>query len=238
MSVTSVMSPPETASILVVDDDEAIRTMLSRALAAEGFKVALAGDGDTARAAFAADDHDLVVLDLTLPSEDGLDILAGLRETSDVPVILLTGRGAEHDRILGLKLGADDYLVKPFSPGELAARITSVLRRTKRTAAATSTVLDFGTLRIELQTREVEVNGTAVDFTAKEFDLLAFLAQSPRQVFAREQLLRHVWDSSSEWQDSATVTEHVRRLRRKIEDNPDEPRWIKTVRGVGYRFEP
>src|SRR5687768_3161665 len=124
MSVTSVMTPPETASILVVDDDEAIRTMLSRALAAEGFKVSLAGDGDAARAAFAADDHDLVVLDLTLPSEDGLDILAGLRETSDVPVILLTGRGAEHDRILGLKLGADDYLVKPFSPGELAARIT------------------------------------------------------------------------------------------------------------------
>lgn len=238
MSVTTVMSPPETASILVVDDDEAIRTMLARALAAEGFDVALAGDGVAARAALAVGQHDLVVLDLTLPSEDGLDILARLRETSDVPVILLTGRGAEHDRILGLKLGADDYLVKPFSPGELAARITSVLRRTIRTASATSTVLDFGALRIELETREVDVRGQKVEFTAKEFDLLAFLAQSPRQVFAREQLLRQVWDSSSEWQDSATVTEHVRRVRRKIEDDPDEPRWIKTVRGVGYRFEP
>jgi DNA-binding response OmpR family regulator len=128
--------------------------------------------------------------------------------------------------------------VKPFSPGELAARIVSVLRRTRRSATAAPNVLDFGTLRIELQTREVEVHGTRVDFTAKEFDLLAFLAQSPRQVFAREQLLRNVWDSSSDWQDSATVTEHVRRVRRKIEDNPDEPRWITTVRGVGYRFEP
>ena len=232
------MSPPDTASILVVDDDESIRTMLARALSAEGFEVTVAPDGDSARAALAAGEPDLVVLDLTLPSEDGLDILAGLRESSDVPVILLTGRGAEHDRILGLKLGADDYLVKPFSPGELAARIVSVLRRTKRSAAAQPTILDFGSLRIELETREVEVNGVKVDFTAKEFDLLSFLAQSPRQVFAREQLLRQVWDSSSDWQDSATVTEHVRRLRRKIEDNPDEPRWIKTVRGVGYRFEP
>jgi two-component system phosphate regulon response regulator PhoB len=238
MSVTSVMTPPDIASILVVDDDDAIRTMLSRALSAEGFDVTLAADGDAARAALAHQSPDLVVLDLTLPSEDGLDILAGLRETSDVPVILLTGRGAEHDRILGLKLGADDYLVKPFSPGELAARIVSVLRRTRRSATAAPNVLDFGTLRIELQTREVEVHGTRVDFTAKEFDLLAFLAQSPRQVFAREQLLRNVWDSSSDWQDSATVTEHVRRVRRKIEDNPDEPRWITTVRGVGYRFEP
>jgi len=238
MTVTSVMSTVETATILVVDDDDAVRTMLSRALTAEGFAVEVAADGDAARSALANQEPDLVVLDLTLPSEDGLDILAGLRETSDVPVILLTGRGAEHDRILGLKLGADDYLVKPFSPGELAARISSVLRRTRRSAVAAPTVLDFGTLRIELETREVEVHGAKVDFTAKEFDLLAYLAGSPRQVFAREQLLQQVWDSSSDWQDSATVTEHVRRLRRKIEDNPDEPRWIKTVRGVGYRFEP
>jgi DNA-binding response OmpR family regulator len=227
-----------TATILVVDDDEAVRQMLVRALGAEGFAVRVAPDGPGAHSMLATERPDLVVLDLTLETEDGLDVLAGIRQSSDVPVILLTGRGTEHDRILGLKLGADDYLVKPFSPGELAARITSVLRRTRRASGPTSTVLDFGTLQIELETREVLVRGEHVDFTAKEFDLLTYMAQYPRQVFAREQLLQQVWASSSEWQDSATVTEHVRRLRRKIEDDPDKPRWIRTVRGVGYRFEP
>jgi two-component system phosphate regulon response regulator PhoB len=225
-----------TATILVVDDDEHIRTMLARALGAEGFRVDTVGDGASAHAALAAGGADLVVLDVMLAGEDGLDILAEVRRTSELPVILLTGRGAEHERILGLKLGADDYLVKPFSPGELAARINSVLRRSRRPAAATA--LDFGALRIDLVTREVEIDGAGVSMTAKEFDLLAFMAGAPRQVFAREQLLRQVWDSSSEWQDSATVTEHVRRIRRKIEVDPDQPRWIRTVRGAGYRFEP
>jgi DNA-binding response OmpR family regulator len=227
-----------TATILVVDDDDAVRTLLSRALGADGFNVQAVPDAHGARAALAAGDPDLVVLDLMLGSDDGLDVLASLRESSDVPVILLTGKGDEHDRILGLKLGADDYLVKPFSPGELAARITSVLRRTRRAAPPRAATLEFGHLRIDVTTREVHLEGTVVDFTAKEFDLLAYLARSPRQVFSRDQLLAQVWESSSDWQDSATVTEHVRRIRRKIEADPDNPRWITTVRGVGYRFEP
>ena len=232
------MIGPEMAGdrILVVDDDPEVRTLLGRALGAEGFEVDVAADGDGARKAIALSPPDLVVLDLGLGTEDGLDVLADLRKSRDVPVICLTGRGAEHDRVLGLKLGADDYLVKPFSPVELAARITSVLRRTRRQAPPPS--LDFGDLRLDLSTREVVVRGAKVDMTVKEFDLLAFLAASPRQVFAREQLLQQVWESSSEWQDSATVTEHVRRIRRKIEDDPDQPRWVTTVRGVGYRFEP
>ena len=227
-----------TATILVVDDDESVRALLSRALGADGFRVEAVGDATSAREALATQSHDLVVLDLTLGSEDGLDILSSLRESSDVPVILLTGRGDEYDRILGLKLGADDYLVKPFSPGELAARITSVLRRTRHGSPPTiGPQLSFGALEIEVPTREVHLDGRLVDMTAKEFDLLVFLARSPRQVFSREQLLAQVWESSSEWQDSATVTEHVRRIRRKIEADPDNPRWIRTVRGVGYRFE-
>jgi DNA-binding response OmpR family regulator len=234
--VTLVPDLQATATILVVDDDEDVRTLLSRALGAEGFRVEAVGDGGAARRRLAMLDADLVVLDLTLPSEDGLDILTELRATSTVPVILLTGRGAEDDRILGLKLGADDYLVKPFSPAELAARITSVLRRTRHDQPGRR--LDFGDLCIDTAGREVVVRGDVVAMTAKEFDLLAFLAASPRQVFGREQLLQQVWSSSSEWQDSATVTEHVRRVRRKIEVDPDHPRWVTTVRGVGYRFEP
>jgi two-component system phosphate regulon response regulator PhoB len=225
-----------TATILVVDDDDSIRRVLARALGAEGFAVEAVADARAALASVAGGEPDLVVLDLVLGPDDGLDVMAAIRRTSDVPIILLTGRGEEHERVLGLKLGADDYLVKPFSPAELAARITSVLRRTQKVVPGSG--FDFGELRIDLATREVFVLDQLVEMTAKEFDLLAFLAASPRQVFAREQLLRQVWDSSSEWQDSATVTEHVRRVRRKIESDPDSPRWVKTVRGVGYRFEP
>jgi two-component system phosphate regulon response regulator PhoB len=225
-----------TATILVVDDDDSIRRVLARALGAEGFAVEAVADARAALASVAGGEPDLVVLDLVLGPDDGLDVMAAIRRTSDVPIILLTGRGEEHERVLGLKLGADDYLVKPFSPAELAARITSVLRRTQKVVPGSG--FDFGELRIDVATREVFVLDQLVEMTAKEFDLLAFLAASPRQVFAREQLLRQVWDSSSEWQDSATVTEHVRRVRRKIESDPDSPRWVKTVRGVGYRFEP
>ncbi len=180
-----------------------------------------------------------------LPGRDGLDILGDLRRTSDVPVILLTARGEEADRVVGLKLGADDYVVKPFSAAELSARVQSVLRRSQPAAAPASSPaarggrsLAFDGLQIDLDTREVSVKGEAVEITAREFDLLAFLAASPRQVFSRQQLLEQVWDSSSDWQSDATVTEHVRRLRRKIEDDPDQPRWVTTARGVGYRFEP
>jgi DNA-binding response OmpR family regulator len=151
-------------------------------------------------------------------------------------VILLTGRGAQADRVLGLKLGADDYVVKPFSPAEVAARITSVLRRARPEAAPAR--LEFDGLSIDLATREVSVRGTIVPTTAKEFDLLVFLARSPRQVFSRQQLLEQVWQSSSAWQSPDTVTEHVRRLRRRIEEDPENPRWILTVWSVGYRFQP
>jgi DNA-binding response OmpR family regulator len=234
--VTIVSELPGPSTVLVVDDDDEVRRMLARALGAEGFQVEAVADARAALASVANDLPDLVVLDIVLGADDGLDVMAAIRRTSDVPIILLTGRGEEHERVLGLKLGADDYLVKPFSPAELAARITSVLRRSRKVTPGTG--FDFGTLRIDVATREVFVHDEIVEMTAKEFDLLAFLAASPRQVFAREQLLRQVWESSSEWQDSATVTEHVRRVRRKIEDDPDSPRWVRTVRGVGYRFEP
>ncbi len=223
--------------VLVVDDDEAVRVLLTRYLEMEGFSVDQVSDGGGALTAIASAKPDLVLLDLMLPAQDGLDILTQLRRNSDVPVILLTARGSEADRILGLKLGADDYVVKPFSPGELTARINSVLRRT-RGSGATQSLLQFDGLTLDLGTREVNVGGLMVNTTAREFDLLAFLAASPRQVFSRQQLLANVWDSSDEWQDPDTVTEHIRRIRRRIEPDPDHPRWIKTVRGVGYRFDP
>ena len=221
---------------MVVDDDQAVRVLLTRYLEMEGFQVDQVPDGGAALATIAASQPDLVLLDLTLPSHDGLDILTRLRRDSEVPVILLTARGSEADRILGLKLGADDYVVKPFSLGELTARIASVLRRTR--SPLPQSVLQFDGLVLDLATREVTAGDLLVSTTAREFDLLAFLASSPRQVFSRQQLLANVWDSSEEWQDPDTVTEHIRRIRRRIEPDPDNPRWIKTVRGVGYRFDP
>jgi DNA-binding response OmpR family regulator len=211
--------------------------MLSRLLEDEGYSVEQASTGAEASAALALRPPDLVILDVMLSTEDGFDVLATLRRTSNVPVILVTGRGREADRVLGLKLGADDYVVKPFSSAELAARVGSVLRRTGRRPDLDN-VMDFGRLTIDTRSREVYLDGGLVETTPKEFDLLAFLAGSPRQVFTRDQLLAQVWSSSSAWQDAGTVTEHVRRVRRKIEADPENPRWVRTVRGVGYRFEP
>ena len=218
-----------------MDDDDDVRVMLARLLTAEGYDVLEAGTGSAAMGLLESNDVDLVVLDVMLGSEDGRDVLAAIRRTAEIPVIMLTGRGHESDRVLGLKLGADDYVVKPFSPAELAARIATVLRRSKPRGSAS--LLEFDGLRVDTASREVWVGGQHVEMTAKEFDLLAFVAASPRQVFTREQLLEHVWGSSSAWQDPSTVTEHVRRIRRKIEVDPDNPRWVRTVRGVGYRFE-
>jgi two-component system phosphate regulon response regulator PhoB len=234
--MASTMGGPG-ARVLVVDDDAAIRDLLTAGLSEDGYRVDTAPDVPTARTKLASTPSpELVILDILLAGDDGLGLLGDIRRTSNVPVILLTGKSRETDRIVGLKLGADDYVVKPFSLGELSARIESVLRRANPKPA--SPAKDFGRLVIDTATREVRVDGEVRDTTAKEFDLLAFLAASPRQVFSREQLLDHVWGSSSEWQDSATVTEHIRRIRKKIEDDPDRPRWIATVRGVGYRFEP
>jgi len=222
--------------ILIVEDDPELRQLLTKLLSAEGYETEAVA---TSMEALAAPDADLVLIDIVLGDEDGRDLLQELRRISDVPVVFLTGRGHEMDRIAGLKMGADDYIVKPFSPGELTARVASVLRRSRPRdqKPAPWSGLQYGSLRIDPVTREVEIDGVLIELTAKEFDLTLFLASSPRQVFSRPQLLEHVWSSSSEWQDEATVTEHIRRIRRKIEADPDRPRWITTVRGVGYRFE-
>jgi DNA-binding response OmpR family regulator len=232
----------DAARVLVIDDDPQVRTLVARLLRHEGYTVIEAADAVSALREMDAHKPDLVLLDVVMPQVDGIDLLGEIRQRSNVPVIMLTALGDEADRILGLKSGADDYMVKPFSPGELSARIESVLRRAQMNAGeaadAAPTVLQFGELEIDPKTRDVRVNGELVALTAREFDLLSFLASSPRQVFDRQQLLSQVWLSSADWQDPATVTEHVRRIRRKIEADADRPRWVKTVRGVGYRFEP
>ena len=223
--------------VLVVDDDPDVRMMITDLLADEGFKSEAADTADAALSHLREHPADVVLLDVTMPSMSGLDLMSEIRKHSEVPIIFVTGKGGETDKVLGLRMGADDYVTKPFSAAELVARIHSVLRRSHREPTGEQR-LEFGELSIDLQTREVVLKGDVVDTTAKEFDLLVFLAQAPRRVFSREQILKNVWDSSGNWQDAATVTEHVRRLRKKIEVNPDEPRWLRTVRGVGYRFEP
>jgi DNA-binding response OmpR family regulator len=237
---TAEVSAPHRRSsgrLVVVDDDPEIRGLLVRLLEAEGYQVRDASTGQEALALLATRPPDLMILDVMLDSEDGFAILAQIRRTSDLPVILVTARSQESDRVFGLKLGADDYVVKPFSSAELAARIETVLRRVRSRRPAHRPSLVFDELDIDPDAREVRVLGRKIDLTAKEFELLLFLARSPRKVFTRGQLLAQVWDSSSEWQDANTVTEHVRRIRRKIEIRPDQPRWIVTVRGAGYRFE-
>jgi DNA-binding response OmpR family regulator len=216
--------------VLVVDDDARVRTVVAWQLEAEGYAVGEAADGQTALEAILADPPDLVILDLSLPGLNGLEVLRRVRERAGLPVIVLSGRSGEGDRILGLDLGADDYLVKPFSPGELAARVRSVLRRTGQ--AVPAPVVDPSGLRLDPASREVAVDGVGVALTAREFDLLAFLHAHPRQVFSRAQLLEQVWASSPGWQSEATVTEHVHRLRHKL-----GKRFVETVRGVGYRLE-
>jgi DNA-binding response OmpR family regulator len=229
------------ARILVVDDDPQLRSLLLLVLEGEGYPVTLASDARTAVDEVEKGFTDLVVLDVSLGVDDGRLVLARIREMGDLPVILISGKGEIADRVLGLRLGADDFLPKPFSPVELVARVETVLRRSQGRGAPARAAEDNGPVtgvQVNEVTREVTIEGRPVDLTAKEFDLLAFLARSPRQVFSRGQLLEHVWSSRSEWQDEATVTEHVRRVRHKIEPDPAKPRWITTVRGVGYRFEP
>ncbi len=220
----------------MVDDEPRVREVVSAYLERDGFRVLEAADADSARLHLERDPPDLVILDLMFPGVSGLDLLVELRKNSQVPVIVLTARVEEADRVLGLELGADDYVLKPFSPRELAARVRSVMRRVAPPPSAE--MLDFDGLRIDMAARSTEVNGSPVSLTVKEFDLLAYLASNPRQVFTRNQLLQHVWDSSADWQDPATVTVHVRRVRNKIEADPAQPRWLVTVWGVGYRFEP
>jgi DNA-binding response OmpR family regulator len=222
--------------VLVVDDEPTVREVVAHYLERDGYVVHQLDRGDLVAEAVKTFQPDLIVLDIMLPGLSGLDVLRAIGPNR-VPVIMLTARVEEADRVLGLELGADDYVTKPFSPRELVARVRSVLRRTQASASVEET-LRFDDLTIERASREVTVGTDLVALTAKEFDLLAHLATSPRQVFSRSQLLRDVWDSSPEYQDPATVTVHVRRLRHKIEANPESPRWITTVWGVGYRFEP
>jgi DNA-binding response OmpR family regulator len=200
--------------------------------------VSEAADGPTALDLLDREPPDLVVLDMMLPGVNGLDILRRIRAAGDMPVIMLTARSEESDRVAGLELGADDYVVKPFSPRELAARVNGVLRRSQLRPSPVAELIEFDGLTIDTRSREVRRDGELVEMTPKEFDVLAHLAASPRQVFSRADLLADVWQSSPDWQDPATVTVHVRRIRNKIEADPENPRWISTIWGVGYRFEP
>ncbi len=224
--------------VLVVDDEPTVREVVAGYLRRDGHLVSEAADGPTALRLLESEPPDLVVLDMMLPGVNGLDILRRIRAAGDMPVIMLTARAEESDRVAGLELGADDYVIKPFSPRELAARVNGVLRRAAAKAAPVTERLEFDGLVIDNRSREVHRDGELVELTPKEFDVLAHLAAQPRQVFSRADLLRDVWQSSPDWQDSATVTVHVRRIRNKIEADPESPRWITTVWGVGYRFEP
>ena len=230
----------EQTDILVVDDEASVVEVVSLYLQKEGFQVRTAHDGYTALAAIRYRLPSLVVLDVMLPQVDGLEIMRRLRgdPASDVPVILLTARSQETDRIYGLELGADDYVTKPFSPAELVSRVKAVLRRTHAKGVGQGErPLQYGDLSINPVTRQVKVLDSEVELTATEFNLLWFMAQHPRQVFKRDQLLENVW-GFSEYVDPSTVTVHIRRLREKIEQDASNPQWLLTVWGVGYKFDP
>jgi DNA-binding response OmpR family regulator len=226
-------------TILVVDDEPSIREVVTLYLQRAGYRVLVAADGQEALHILERHLPDLVVLDLMLPHVDGLEITRQLRATGDTPIIMLTARREETDRILGLEMGADDYVVKPFSPRELVSRVKAVLRRAGGASRAgdVEQALSFGDLRIDPRTRLVEVKGEERALTATEFDLLWALARHPRQVLNRDQLLDIVW-GFNEYVDPSTVTVHVRRLREKVEADPSHPRHVLTVWGVGYKFEP
>ena len=223
-------------TVLVVDDEPIVRDVVVRYLEHDGFDTLIAGDGDSARALIEEREPALVVLDVMLPGTDGLSLCRWIRERSNMPVILLTARGEETDRIVGLELGADDYVTKPFSPRELSARVRAVLRRSDPTAPARETV-SFGDVELDTSARQVRKTGLPVELTMREFDLLSFLASHPRQVFSRDQLMDRVWGYASAV-DTGTVTVHMRRLREKIESDPSQPRHLATVWGVGYRLDP
>ena len=221
-------------TVLVVDDEPIVREVVVRYLEREGYRTLEAADGTRARELLERESPSLVVLDLMLPGTDGLSLCRWIRSRSDLPVIMLTARGEETDRIVGLEIGADDYVTKPFSPRELAARVRTVMRRSARPSTRAEH-LSFDGLELDASTREVTKAGALIRLTAKEFDLLWFLASHPRRVFSRDQLMDRIWGYDAAV-DTGTVTVHVRRLRQKIEDDPSSPRFLETVWGVGYRF--
>ena len=223
--------------VLVVDDDETVSDVVSRYLEHAGYDVSVVADGPTALAQAVADPPDLVVLDLMLPGLDGLEVFRRLRAAAPVPVVMLTARGEESDRLVGLELGADDYVTKPFSPRELVLRVQSVLRRVATPLpVSAAAVLQDGDLRVDLAAHQANRGGGALGLTVREYDLLVFLLQNPDEAFSREQLLKRVW--GWDYADHSTVTVHVRRLREKIEPDPRNPVRVVTVFGVGYRYEP
>ncbi len=224
------------ATVLVVDDEPIVREVVVRYLEREGYATLEADDGDRARHLVEQQSPDLVVLDVMLPGTDGLELCRWIRSRSELPVIMLTARGEEADRIVGLELGADDYVTKPFSPRELAARVRTVLRRAVPRDDERAQV-GFGDIVLDSATRDVRKGDVELRLTAKEFDLLWFLAGHPRRVFGRDQLMSRVWGYEAAL-DTGTVTVHVRRLREKIEDDPSHPRHLQTVWGVGYRLVP
>ena len=222
-------------SVLVVDDEPTIGEVVSKYLERAGYQTRVATDGYEALEAVAQSRPDLIVLDLMLPGLDGLEVMRRVRDRSTA-IILLTAKGEESDRVIGLRLGADDYVVKPFSPAELVARVDAVLRRVD-TVAERAPAMHFGELELDPSARQVRRAGEPVALTAREFDVLLFLARHPGQAFTREELMDHVWQYAF-YTDTSTVTVHIRRLRAKLEADPDAPRWIETVWGVGYRFAP
>ena len=226
-----------TDRILVVEDEAIVAEVVERFLRREGYETMVVGDGRQALNALGTFIPDLIVLDVMLPEIDGLEVCRQVRSRGATPIIMLTARGEETDKVLGLGLGADDYVTKPFSPRELAARVQAVLRRSKAVPGADAEMLRFGALRINARTRVVDNDGVDLRLTAREFDLLLYLARNAGQVFSRDQLLDAVWDYDFAG-DAGTVTVHMRRLREKIEEDPARPRYLKTVWGVGYKFEP
>jgi DNA-binding response OmpR family regulator len=223
--------------VLVVDDEPTIGEVVSRYLERAGYEARVAEDGLAALDAVAERAPDLIVLDLMLPGLDGLEVMRRVRaEDRSSAIILLTAKGDEADRIVGLRLGADDYVVKPFSPAELVARVDAVLRRVD-TVGAGEPPLRFGELEIDPSARRVRVGAEELQLTAREYDLLLFLARHPGRAFTRNELMDHVWQYAF-YTDTSTVTVHIRRLRAKLEPDPETPRWIDTVWGVGYRFAP
>ena len=234
MAVPATESAP---TVLVVDDDRTVADVVSLYLANAGYSVLSAADGTSALELADARRPNLVVLDLMLPGVPGLEVCQRLRALGSVPIIMLTARSDEDERVLGLRCGADDYVTKPFSPRELVARVEAVLRRAQPDPAA-ERAAGFGDVELSIDpgAREVRLRGRPVVLTAREYDLLAFLARHPRTAFTREVLLQRVWDWS--FGDVSTVTVHVRRLREKLEDDPAKPKRLVTVWGTGYRYEP
>jgi DNA-binding response OmpR family regulator len=222
---------------LVVDDEPIVRDVVVRYLEREGYRTLAAADGAEAQRLVERDAPSLVVLDVMLPGVGGLELCRWIRSRSQTPIVMLTALGEETDRIVGLELGADDYITKPFSPRELAIRVRNLMRRASHPTATTAQKVTFADVEIDSGAREVHKGGEAVGLTLKEFDLLVFFASNPRQVFSRDQLMDRVWGYQSAL-DTGTVTVHIRRLRKKIEDDASRPRHLETVFGAGYRFTP